>query len=266
MRLRYHLSNFFHHLLSILYYLVNYVMAWTMLFIARIIVLTLMRITVDGKENIDLDGPFIVTANHFSWFDAPLLTIYLPNRPAFLVANESTRFWFVRLYLRVFKGIPIWRGQPDRIALQTALHRLEDGKPIGIFPEGGIDPQLQEQRDRGEEITTSYGHTSRSNAQLIHGQPGTAYLAIRSRAPILPVGLMGTEKVLSNMFRFRRTNVTVRVGEAFVAIETEPNLDRVQRRKHMNQMSEEIMMRIAELFPPEKRGPYRRRRDAEMSA
>lgn len=266
MRVLYHLVSFFHYLFSFVHHLISFALAWTVLIIARIIVLTLMRITVVGEENTDINGPFIVTANHFSWFDVPLLTLYLPDRPAFLVANESTRFWFVRLYLRVFKGIPIWRGQVDRTALQTALHRLEDGKPIGIFPEGGIDPQFQVQRERGEEITSTYGHTSRSSAQLTHGQPGTAYLAIRSRAPILPVGLMGTEKVLSNMIRLRRTNVTVRVGKAFLAIEAEQNMDRVQRRKHLDEMSDEIMVRIADLFPPEKRGPYRRRRDAKISA
>ena len=199
----------------------------------------------------------IIIANHFSWFDAPLLTVFLPYRPSFLVASESQRFWFVRLYMRAFQGIPIWRGRVDRTAITQALHRLRDGRAIGIFPEGGIDPRLKTLREQGEAVTSTYGHTSRSDAQLTHPEPGTAYLAIRSSATILPVGLIGTEQILGNMFRLRRTNVTVRIGEAFGPLQLEPTLGKVERRKRMDLMSEEIMARIAELFPPENRGPYR---------
>ncbi len=233
------------------------VLAWILIWVARLVLVVALRISVVGSENAPTKGPVIITANHFSWFDAPLLTIFLPYRPSFLVASESQRFWFVRLYMHVFQGIPIWRGQVDRTAITMALHRLNEGETIGIFPEGGIDPRFRMQRERGEVVSSTYGHTSRSDGQLTHPEPGTAYLAIRSSATILPVGLIGTERILGNMLRLRRTNVTVRIGEAFGPLKIEPSLGRLERRRRMDLMSEEIMLRIAELFPPENRGPYR---------
>ncbi len=237
--------------------LIDYLLAWTLIWLARLFMFVALRINIQGSENAPANGPVIITANHFSWFDAPLLTIFLPYRPSFLVATESQRFWFVRLYMHLFQGIPIWRGQVDRTAITLALHRLRDGKTIGIFPEGGIDPRFRMLREQGEVVTSTYGHTSRSDGQLTHPEPGTAYLAIRSNATILPVGLIGTEQILSNLFRLRRTNVTVRIGEAFGPLHLDPSLGKLERRKRMDLMSEEIMVRIAELFPPENRGPYR---------
>jgi 1-acyl-sn-glycerol-3-phosphate acyltransferase len=247
--------------MSILRLLQNYMLAVLLLIFGRIVALLFIRIRVEGAENVPHDGPLIVTANHFSWFDAPLLTLYLPDRPAFMVASESQRFWFVRLYMRAFNGIPIWRGQVDRQAFQRALFRLREGKSVGIFPEGGIDPRLREARMRGELINDSNDdyttHSSRLDAQLTRPQPGTAYLALWSRAPILPVGLIGTEQILGNILRLRRTTVTMKIGRAFGPLELEPTLNKSERRQRMDMMAEEIMIRIAELFPPENRGPYR---------
>ena len=245
--------------MSVLRMIPNTMLALLLLIFGRIVTLLFLRIHVEGEENVPEHGPLIVTANHFSWFDAPLLTLYLRERPAFLVASESQRFWFVRLYMRAFNGIPIWRGQVDRQAFQRALYRLREGKAVGIFPEGGIDPRLREARLRGEQINDSdyTTHSSRLDAQLTHPQPGTAYLALWSRAPILPVGLIGTEQILGNILRLRRTHVTMKIGRAFGPLEMEPTLNRNERRQRMDMMAEEIMMRIAELFPPENRGPYR---------
>ena len=73
----------------------------------------------------------------------------------------------------------------------------------------------------------------------------------------MPVGLIGTEQILGNILRLRRTHVTMKIGRAFGPLEMEPTLNRNERRQRMDMMAEEIMMRIAELFPPENRGPYR---------
>ena len=114
--------------MSVLRMIPNTMLALLLLIFGRIVTLLFLRIHVEGEENVPEHGPLIVTANHFSWFDAPLLTLYLRERPAFLVASESQRFWFVRLYMRAFNGIPIWRGQVDRQAFQRALYRLREGK------------------------------------------------------------------------------------------------------------------------------------------
>ena len=229
-----------------------------MLLFGRVAARVLLNVTVDGRENVPEDGPLIVIANHFSWFDAPLLTLYLPFQPAFMVASESQRFWFVRMFMRISRSIPIWRGRVDRKAINVAISRLRQGKAIAIFPEGGIDPRLAERRSRGEKIVEDdYGFISRHDAQLTHPEPGTAFLAIHSQARLLPVALLGTEKILPNILRFRRTDVTVRIGPAFGPLTVETSLQKNERRRRIDQLAQQIMHRVAILFPPENRGPYR---------
>ncbi len=218
----------------------------------------LMNITIVGEENIPKDNkPLILTANHFSWFDAPLLTVLLPFQPAFLVATESQNRWYVRLFVSAFNGIPIWRGQVDRSALRSALNVLQEGGVLGIFPEGGIDPGVAQAVQRGEVISDLYEHASRHSAQLAKARSGVALLAVESQAHILPIGLIGTEKILDNLVRWRRTQVTLRIGPPIGPFTLDPNLQGRAKRQRLDNLADMIMQHIAALFPPEKRGPYR---------
>jgi 1-acyl-sn-glycerol-3-phosphate acyltransferase len=231
--------------------------AWLVLMLGRVTANLILKVHVIGLENIPQNEPLIVTANHFSWFDAPLITIFLPVRPVFLIATESQRFWFVRWYMKLFDGIPIWRGGVDRKALRKAIDTLQRGKAIAIFPEGGINPKLAKLRAQGHQIIDDgYDSLARANGELTHPQPGTAYLAMQSQARILPVALVGTEKILQNLARFQRTNITICVGQAFGPIAIESSLKRNEQRQALDNVAEHIMVRIACLFPQEQRGPY----------
>ncbi|MFN8492126.1 MAG: lysophospholipid acyltransferase family protein [Caldilineaceae bacterium] len=176
-----------------------------------------MNITIDGEANVPRTAePLIVISNHFSWFDAPLLALCLPFQPAFLVATESQRKWWVRAFILLFNGIPIWRGQVDRAAFQKAVQALNTGQVVGVFPEGGINPELADLVARGQVIPELRGNTSRASAKLVRPRSGTALLAVMSKAHILPVGLIGTERILNNLHNWRarplRCGLGLRLG------------------------------------------------------
>lgn len=231
----------------------------TLLLVGRLIGKIIFDLTIEGAENVPKPRePLIVISNHFSWFDAPLLTLALPFQPAFLVATESQRKWWVRTFIFLFHGIPIWRGQVDRQAFRHALEALDEGKVLGIFPEGGINPELQELIARGQIIPELRGNMSRIDGKLVRARSGTALIAVMSKVRILPVGLIGTERVLDNLRQFRRTPITIRIGPPFGPLDIETSLTGRERRRRLDELTDAMMRRIAALFPPERRGYYQK--------
>ena len=226
--------------------------------LGRLLSFILFDVTVEGKEHLPTDAqrPLIVIANHFSWFDAPLLAIHLPFQPAFLVATESLNRWWVRSFIQLFEGIPIWRGQVDRNALRLSLEGLKRGLILGIFPEGGMNPSIRERVARGEQIAEIRGHASRIGGTLIRGRSGSALLAVQGQAHILPVAIIGSENILTNLPRWRRTPITFRIGPVFGPLQLDESLRGPARRAQLDQLTDDMMRHIAALMPPERRGPY----------
>ncbi|MDI9548614.1 MAG: lysophospholipid acyltransferase family protein [Chloroflexota bacterium] len=216
----------------------------------------LLDVKVTGVENLPRNPhPLIVIANHFSWFDAPILAVHLPFAPAFIVATESQRYWWFRSFVKVFNAIPIWRGQVDREAFRRSMTALKEGYVLGIFPEGGMDPDFAEAVARGETVNRYI--PGRRIPVLARPKSGTALLAIQTGSNILPVALIGTERVYANMLKLRRTPVTIRVGRPFGPLQIDPALRGRARRQRLDELSDLMMQQIAVLFPPENRGPYR---------
>ncbi|MCD6554419.1 MAG: 1-acyl-sn-glycerol-3-phosphate acyltransferase [Chloroflexi bacterium] len=198
------------------------------LFLAAVLPV-LLRLRVFGRENVPASGPLIVVCNHISHFDALLLVALLPWPIESIAVADLWQVpvtgWFIRLY----GAIPLHRGEGDRAALRAALDVLARGDVLGIAPEGYIVP----------------------GAALVRPQPGAAYLALRSKVPLLPVGIAGTERALENLKHGRRTEVTVRIGEPFMLSPVEG-----PRRERLRRASDEIMEHIAALLPVAYRGVY----------
>lgn len=227
-----------------------------LVFMGRAIISMFLSVSISGLENMPRSGSLILVSNHFSWFDGPLLMIFMPVRIVFLLAVETERICFFRFLSRTFNLIPIWRGQVDRKAMRAALAALKDGRTIGVFPEGGIDPNLAEARERGERIEQIAGHTARHSANLIPAQAGIGLLASQAQARLLPVALLGSEKILVNAKRLRRTRVRIRVGRPFGPLTIPDDTPRRERRRHIDALTDETMRQIAALLPPGHRGPY----------
>ncbi|ADU51225.1 1-acyl-sn-glycerol-3-phosphate acyltransferase [Thermaerobacter marianensis DSM 12885] len=142
------------------------------------------RWDVRGVENVPAGGPLLVIANHFSWLDPPLVGTVLPRNVHFMAKQELFRNPLAAWVLRRLGAFPVRRGQPDRWALRQALELLEQGRVVGLFPEG-----------------------TRSRGPLRPFEPGAALLAVKSGAPVLPVAIIGPYKL--------GRPVRVRIGTPF---------------------------------------------------
>jgi 1-acyl-sn-glycerol-3-phosphate acyltransferase len=129
-------------------------------------------------------------------------------------------------------AIFVLRGEVDRRALRQAMAVLEQGRVLGIAPEGTRSKTGAMQRGRG----------------------GAAYIACLMGVPLLPAGIIGVEKALGELRRLRRPRVKVVIGRPF----TLPPLPNKAsgRSKRLRGHTTQIMHRIAELLPEEYQGLY----------
>ncbi|MET0326825.1 MAG: lysophospholipid acyltransferase family protein [Ilumatobacteraceae bacterium] len=135
----------------------------------------LLRVRVEGRNHVPLEGGVIVAANHISFFDSVALLQSIPRRAFFIGKAEYMDSWTTRRLFPAMGLIPIEREQARKamVALEVAANVLRRGDALGIYPEG-----------------------TRSRDGLLHkGHTGVAQLAIMSGAPIVPVGLVGTEHI-----------------------------------------------------------------------
>lgn len=138
------------------------------------------RPTVIGLENLPKNGPFILAANHLSFADSLMLPLVVPRQVAFLAKAEyftgkGLKGALMRWTFTALGQIPVERGKGRAAgqALDTALEVLQSGGAFGIYPEG----------------------TRSRDGQLHRGHVGVARLALTSGAPVIPVGLIGTDRL-----------------------------------------------------------------------
>jgi 1-acyl-sn-glycerol-3-phosphate acyltransferase len=224
--------------------------------LVRFLLWLFIKLEISGEEHLTEERPLIIIGNHFSLFESPLIELHLPYKITFFAAVELEQNTFVRLLLSVVDAIMVHRSRADREALRRATAVLEAGGRLLIMPEGGIDLELRDTLARGEERPFTEGMNSRLSAQLIKARPGAAYLAARSQARILPIAFLGTEQILGNIRRLKRSKVTMRIGPVFGPLILNAALRGPARRRQLDAYGDEMMRHIAALLPPENRGPY----------
>lgn len=124
-------------------------------------------IKVHAKEQVPPTGPVILAPNHANFVDGPLVLTVSP-RPLHCLVKREMFVGPIGPLLRGFGQIPVDRGSADRHALLTALAVLEEGRALGVFPEG-----------------------TRGSGTFEAVQQGLAWLALRSEALIVPVACLG---------------------------------------------------------------------------
>lgn len=179
-------------------------------------------------------GPLIVASNHLSWLDIPLIGLGIPRHITFVAKKEYFHSPFHRRLVDLYGGFTVERGAVDGTALRKAFTVLDEGRCLGIFPEG----------------------TRSRSFKLQQGHVGTAFIALHKNAHILPIGISGTELVrhkFEGMARILyRPKVVINIGEPFKLPDSQGHPPRVVR----DQCTDIIMHRIAELLPESYRGVY----------
>jgi 1-acyl-sn-glycerol-3-phosphate acyltransferase len=165
------------------------------------IVRGLWRPWTDGLDNIPVDGPAVLASNHLSVADSIFLPAVSAREITFLAKAEyfGGNGFKARVTSTVMRGIrqiPVDRGngRAALAALELALSVLKDGGLFGIYPEGTRSP----------------------DGRLYRGRTGIARIVLEANVPVIPIAMMGTDKVQPIGSRFPRLghSIGVRVGPA----------------------------------------------------
>lgn len=141
----------------------------------RTAVRRLWPLHIDGPGSIPLDGPAILAPNHRSFFDSIALLAAAPRPITFVGKAEYLDDWKTRRLFPALGMIPIDRDRPGAAAraLEAAAGVLHHGGLFAIYPEG----------------------TRSGDGRLQRGRCGVAHLSLTTGAPIIPVGLSGTDHI-----------------------------------------------------------------------
>jgi 1-acyl-sn-glycerol-3-phosphate acyltransferase len=138
------------------------------------------RETVEGREHIPKQGPFILSPVHRSNIDSLLVAAVTRRRLRYMGKQEMWMYKLSAAFFDAMGGFPVNRGAADREAIRKCMAVLEGGEPLVLFPEG----------------------TRRSGPVVDEMFEGAAYLSTKTGAPILPVGIGGSEPAMPKGAKF----------------------------------------------------------------
>jgi len=157
--------------------------------IAKIIV-SLRGVKFTGRENLLDNGAVVVIGNHTHWSDPVYVAVaYKKRQISFMGKVELFKNKIVALLLKKLTVISVDRNANDIKALKSSLAVLKNQQVLGIFPEGT--------------------RASSADEELLEFKNGSVMLALKSKAPIIPIGIVNAE----NLLRFGKEKPQVHIGE-----------------------------------------------------
>ncbi len=154
----------------------------------------LIEVRVSGSERLVSEQAYVFASNHFSLIDTPLMFGFLPAPFRILARDGLWKIPFIGWHLSRAGHLPVNRQNPRRAArnIAFAAEKVRDGRSILVFPEGG--------RRRGQSMRRF--------------RTGAAHIAIQAGAPIVPIAISGTGRILPpGSYHLRPGLVEVRLGE-----------------------------------------------------
>lgn len=160
--------------------------------VLRVVLRIVFRMEVEGEENVPKEGPCILAGNHLSMLD-PVVIACAVDRPVRFMAKHD--LFNNRFFSAVLKGLgafPVRRGRDDKDAFHKAQEILREGQALGMFPEG----------------------TRSLDGRLQPAHSGAAILAEKMGAPVVPVGIIGTGRIMRKGAILPRSGkIAVRFGQ-----------------------------------------------------
>ncbi|GAB3705195.1 lysophospholipid acyltransferase family protein [Mariniluteicoccus flavus] len=178
------------------------------------------RVRTHGMENVPMDGPVILAANHLGVLDGPLL-VAMTRRVTFAMAKSELFSGTVGELLEVIGQIPVDQNHVDTHALRRAVKVLREDRAFAIFPEGG--------RDDGE-------------MREIKG--GAVYLAMVTGAPIVPVAIIGSRQPGQTISQLPRRGAPIHIvyGEPIAV----PQVPWPRTQAHVASTTEEVRRQLVD--------------------
>jgi 1-acyl-sn-glycerol-3-phosphate acyltransferase len=210
---------------------------------------TIWRPKVTGAEHVPASGGAILAANHLSVVDSVFLPLMMDRGVTFSAKSEyftasgpAARLW--AWYLRATNQLQMDRdgARAAQATLEAALALLQAGNLFGIYPEGTRSP----------------------DGRLYRGRPGVGWLALKSGLPVIPVGMVGTRRVLPpGSVVPRPGRIEIRIG---APLSFPPEVLGAAPGKARQLIAERVMTEIQKLTGQEYVHMFASDRKAELAA
>jgi 1-acyl-sn-glycerol-3-phosphate acyltransferase len=201
---------------------------WACTYLLRFLLTVIVRWKVTGRENIPKTGALIVVSNHLNNADPPILGAGIGERRIRWMAKIELFKMPFGAIPRLWGAFPVRRFDADLGAMLNAERILKRGEVLGMFPEG---------------------HRSRTG-YMGEAHPGTAMIALRSGATVLPCAMTGTERFKNPLVIFKRPKFTVTIGKP-IYLEAVRRPTEEQVSALMKQMVDAIQAMLpAQYLPP----------------
>ena len=199
-------------------------------FLISLLASLFLRRQVLSKGNMPQHTGCIVVANHLNLLDSPILGVSLGRRVYFMAKEDLFHSRIIGWMAKQFGAFSVAKGRLNRRAGRTALQLLANGQALIIYPEG-------KRSDDGK---------------LGQAYSGAALLAVKSGAPIVPVGISGTRQLIGKKWFLKRPKITLNIGQPFTLSASQDKLN----QEETAHLTHEIMMHVATLLPSDYRGRY----------